>query len=321
MAAGEEETSWFTRHRSTPITELPARWPHDYRRLVARRIELIEADLDIGLIEKPEHKRRWGAKPWDDQVRAALRSWLLDRLEDSRYWPQPAALITTARLATAVRTDADFVSVAALYTGQPDVDVARLIAELVRAEGVPYLAALRYSDAGLRKHAAWLRTWDLQRREDAGEDVGTIPVPPKYTKADFTGAAWDHRGKLDVAKERFITYPGAEKETDASLPVGWAGWDHLARARALATWYVQDRSDARPVGHLTPLLAGLAELVPWLLQWHDDPDPDPGLDRAGTQVATLVDAECRALGLARDQLGAWRPAPAQRGRRPRSGSV
>jgi len=318
VAAGEEETSWFTRHRSTPITEPPAHWPDDYRQLVARRIELIEADRDIGLIEKPEHKRRWAAKPWDDQVRAALRSWLLDRLEDPGYWPQPAAVTTTARLATAVRTDADFLAAAALYTGQPDVDVARLIAELVRAEGVAYLAALRYSDAGLRKHAAWLGTWDLQRREDAGDDVGTIAVPPKYTKTDFTGAAWAHRGKLDVAKERFITYPGAEKETDASLPVGWAGWDHLARARALATWYVQDRSDARPVAHLTPLLAGLDELVPWLLQWHDDPDSDPALDRAGTQVATLVDAECRALGLARDQLAAWRPAPSQRGRRPRS---
>jgi len=59
------------------------------------------------------------------------------------------------------------------------------VAELMKAEAVPYLAALRYTDPGIRKHAQWLQTWELQRREDAGEDVGAFPVPPKYTKADF----------------------------------------------------------------------------------------------------------------------------------------
>ncbi len=41
MAAGELETTWFERHRSTPITELPAHWPEHYRRAVERRIEVI----------------------------------------------------------------------------------------------------------------------------------------------------------------------------------------------------------------------------------------------------------------------------------------
>lgn len=315
MAAGDEETSWFTRHRSTPITELPAHWPEPYRRLVQRRIELIETDLNIGLIEKPEHKRRWGVKPWDEQVKVALRGWLLDRLEDPRYWPELAAITTTARLAAEARTDPEFLRVARLYAGRDDVDVAALVAELVKAEAVPYLAALRFSDSGMRKHAQWLETWELQRREDAGEDVGAIPVPPKYAKADFTGVAWDHRGKLDVPKERFVSYPGAEREADTSLPVGWAGWDHLARSRALATWYLQAKRDGRDAAHLTPLLAGLAELVPWLKQWYDEPNPDPALDRPGTQIAALVDAELRALHLTVDDLADWRPEPRRRGRR------
>ena len=42
MAAGETQTTWFERHGSTPITELPADWPDDYRKLVERRIALIE---------------------------------------------------------------------------------------------------------------------------------------------------------------------------------------------------------------------------------------------------------------------------------------
>ena len=45
---GELETAWFERHGSTPITELPAHWPEPYRRVVERRIELIESE--------PEHR-------------------------------------------------------------------------------------------------------------------------------------------------------------------------------------------------------------------------------------------------------------------------
>ena len=47
MAAGELETTWFERHGSTPITEIPAEWPEDYRRLVERRIVLIETNPNI----------------------------------------------------------------------------------------------------------------------------------------------------------------------------------------------------------------------------------------------------------------------------------
>lgn len=319
MAAGDVETAWFTRHGSTPITELPIHWPEPYRRLVERRIELIETDLNIGLIEKPEHKRRWATKPWAEQVQAALRSWLLDRLESPRYWPKPAAVTTVARLTAEARSDDDFVAVARLWAGRDDIDLADVIAGLVKAEAVPYLAALRYSAAGLSKHAEWLKTWDLQRREDAGEDVGLIPVPPKYAKTDFTGVAWDHRGKLDVPKERFISYPGAERETDASLVVGWAGWDHLARARALAGWYLQARRDGRDAAHHTPLLAGLAELVPWLKQWYDEPNADPALDRPGSQIAALVETELRSLSLTAEDLTTWR-SEASRAGRPRKAS-
>jgi hypothetical protein len=192
--------------------------------------------------------------------------------------------------------------------------MAALVAELVKAEAVPYLAALRYSDSGLRKHLQWLETWDFQRKEDAGERVGAISVPPKYGKADFQGAAWEHRGKLDVPKERFTSFPGASRETDPSLVVGWAGWDHLARARALATWYLQAKRDGRDSDHVTPLLAGLAELVPWLKQWYDEPNADPALDRPGTQIAALVDAEVRALQLNAGDLTSWRPTTVKRGR-------
>jgi hypothetical protein len=53
IADGTLETAWFTRHRSTPITDLPAHWPGDYRAIVERRIALIESNPTINL------KRSW----------------------------------------------------------------------------------------------------------------------------------------------------------------------------------------------------------------------------------------------------------------------
>ena len=81
MAAGELETTWFERHGSTPVTEIPVEWPDDYRKLVEQRIELIETDCNIDLIEQPQYKRRWNTEPWESQLDRALRSWLLDCLE------------------------------------------------------------------------------------------------------------------------------------------------------------------------------------------------------------------------------------------------
>ena len=94
-------------------------------------------------------------------------------------------LTTTAQIADVASADAEFLQVAALYRGRPDFDVAELVAELVEGEAVPFLPILRYKPAGLRKREVWERTWDLQRQQDAGKDVGDIPVPPKYTTADF----------------------------------------------------------------------------------------------------------------------------------------
>ena len=64
LTASGEETVWFARHGVTPITELPAHWSDDYRALVQRRIEVIASNRNIGLIERPECKRRWATGAW-----------------------------------------------------------------------------------------------------------------------------------------------------------------------------------------------------------------------------------------------------------------
>ena len=51
IKSGDVETTWFTRHGSTPITDIPANWPAAYQDLIRRRIKLIESDKTIALIE------------------------------------------------------------------------------------------------------------------------------------------------------------------------------------------------------------------------------------------------------------------------------
>ena len=322
-ACGQGDLSWFTHqeHRSEPITELPAHWPAAYRELVQRRLNLIESDKFIQLLEKPEHKRRWASEPWDKQVERALRGWLLDKLEDRKYWfdshgrPAPTSI---GQLADQVSRDPDLVSVLELWSGVKDQGVAKTLTALLTDEAVPYLAAYRLKDSGLRKREAWEHTWDLQRREDAGEHIKDIPVPPKYRKEDFRKQPWwHHRGKLDVPKERFILYPDASRDTDPTLLLGWAGWDHAQQAIALAMIIDQRTAEGTADSTLVPLVAGLAELQPWIVQWHNEVDPLFGVNMADFCAEQLRERAAR-LGQTIDQIRAWRPAPPRRGRKAQS---
>ena len=342
VAAGEVETKWFERHGSTPVTEIPTHWPAAYRALVQRRIETIETNANVALIEQPEYKRRWNDESWEAQQARALRGWLLDRLEAPALWSEPR-LATAATLADRMRDDAEFMQVAALYAERPDFDIARLVARLVGDESVPLLPVLRYKPSGLRKRDAWERTWALQRMEDAidarvdlpegdperltpeaaaalkAAEVGAVPVPPRYASADFRKNVWWRlRGKLDVPKERFVSLPGCERDTDPSLVVGWAGWNALEQSRAVAGYFSRMREqEGWTAERLAPLLAALLELLPWVRQYHNQPDPefDVGM---GDYFEAFIDDEARALSLTRDALRAWTP-PERRSRRKASG--
>jgi hypothetical protein len=323
MERGEVETQWFVRHRSTPVTEIPAHWPEEYRQVVQRRIEVIERDRNIGLIERPECKRRWQAEPWEDKEQAALKDWLLDRCEERSLWFDPdgePVSMTVNRLADRLRTDADVVSVARLLRGQ-DADLGDVLKEVIAEEHVPFLAQYRYKPSGMDKRRQWERTWDLQREEDATGKKLDIDVPPKYAGADFQKQSyWRHRGKLDVPKERFISYPDASPDSDPnSLLIGWAGWDHREQATALIT-LLQERSDVD--GWETPkligLLAGLLEVLPWVRQWHGEVNPDFGMSYADAYDGYLT-AQRESHSLTEENLRNWTPAPSTRGGRKRKG--
>jgi hypothetical protein len=331
MAAGRVNSTWFERHGTTPTTEIPGHWPAAYREAVEDRIALIRSDRKIRLLERPEYKRRWNWESWDELEKSALRSWLLDRIERLPLWESPE-LQTVARVADVLRRDAEVVEAAALLVGTGGAELDALVESLVADESVPYLAALRLRPSGLLKRRAWETTWTLQRMEDELEaraalpdgdpkrltpgalaeahkeaGVDRIPIPPKYASTDFVRSSWwSHRGKLDVPKERFMSVPGTRVGSDASSVFGWAGWNHVERAQALASHFSLRKAGGAVAGELVPLLAGVAELVPWLLQWHNDLDPTFGA-RMGEFFRGFMDQEARALGLTVDELRSWTP--------------
>ena len=297
---GIENDLWFTRHGITPRTSIPTHWPEDYRQVVQRRLDLIENERFFKLLETPVHKRRWSREAWPDLVKRKLQDKLLDKLESADYWPE-ANIRSCSELARQAGADAEFVNWAQLYSGSEDPHLGSLVADLVMKQGVPYLDGLVYKTPGLRKRARWKETWALQRREDAGETVD-IPVPPKYTAGDFLGSSYDHRGKLDVPKERFILYPGLETAEDPSMRIGWAGWDHNQRAQGLASRFHQGQTEEGwGPERLLPLLAGIGELLPWLFQWHNEVDPKY-LQRMSEYYQNFATEEARRLDCTLEQV-------------------
>src|SRR5699024_7956398 len=100
--------------------------------------------------------------------------------------------------------------------------------------------------------------------------------------------------------ERFIAYPGTAQPGDPTPVLGWAGWNHAEQALALARMVTDNPGDES-------LLAGLAELEPWLHQWHAEVDPAFGTSPAQA-ITALLDQQLAVIGKTRDDLEAWRPA-------------
>src|SRR5690606_6630236 len=80
-----------------------------------------------------------------------------------------------------------------------------------------------------------VRLKDAQEKRKK-EQIGDIPVPPKYKSGDFVNSTyWRLRGALDVAKERFFSVPNGDP-TGGWL-YGWAGWNPAERVQAIFGTY------------------------------------------------------------------------------------
>jgi len=278
-----------------------------------------------------------------NELQAACKEWMLEYLEKN-YCENNKTLTTCGQLADKLRNDDNFNKVAAYYTDNDLYDLQKLIGELAAPEHIPQFSAGRYKPKAMPKLRAWQEVWDKQRQEDtidaeygvnqpllkedaANEEklavfeiakakstakklkiVGDIPIPPKYAAGDFRKPSyWKLRGKLDVPKERFFSLPGCEKDGDSTLVIGWAGMNHLQRATAIATWYLDRKeTDGWEAEKLKPMLVALDELIPWLKQWHNDIDPEFG-ERMGDYYEGFLSEEMRMLDVTKDDLLAWEP--------------
>ena len=213
--------------------------------------------------------------------------------------------------------------VAELYAGRAGLRPRRSWwRELVEAEAVPVPARAAATSRRACASAAWEETWELQRQEDAIDARTELPRRSEHLaetgraskrersatsrcrrstqSADFQKARyWRLRGKLDVPKERFVSYPAlrARRRPDA-WSIGWAGWDHLAAGPGPRRLLPGDEGAgglAAPSGSCRCWLA-CSSCVPWLKQWHNELDPELGV-RMGDYFEDFVDEEARALGL------------------------
>ena len=317
VVAGTEVTAWFARHRRDLLHEANAAWPEWYRDLWDRREAVIQQNRSIQMLERPEYKRRWAGPTWDDLLGAAVRGALLDRLEATEVWRDGAGrplVRSAAQVADDLRHDERVRELLTIHTGSPDFDLTVEVSKLLATEAVPTFAPLRYKPAGIEKFRAWERVWDLQRAEDRGERVD-IPLPPKYGKGDFLKTSyWSARGKLDVPKERFLSFPGARLPDDTTELYGWAGWDHSERGQAIARLANELSRAGAPDEQVVPLIGALIELQPWLDQWYSDIESRSGVSPASA-VSGATTALLGRLGIGADTVLAWRPAPATRGRK------
>jgi len=286
-------------------------------RLDTLRTAAIERSKWLRLLETPQYKRtyRESFRPFD--ARSAYREWLVRRAEKECISKSTnISVVSTRDIASWLQKDTTVLSVASAYLGESSPDLERLLSRMIDRQSIPYCAGWRYKNQGLDKRQAWEATWDLQRREDMGELVD-VPPPPRYKSSDFRSPAyWRLRGKLDVPQETFISYPGCESDDDPSPLIGWAGWDHLQQATALAALYQRRKDeDGWDTVRLVPMLAGLQELVPWLKQWHNDPSEEYGGMRLGDYYEAFLDEQIRLHGLTPDDLRDWRPPKRRGGRR------
>lgn len=249
-ADDDEKSAWWSHHGHDRVTEIPPHYSEVLQTRIQARMDLIESDPKLQLIEQPAYKRRWQTPDLDAETKSAAESYLLDRLEDLFAPGGPLSKPTAYRLeqiTDAWSRDPRTKAVARVWKGG-EGDLTLAAEQLLRAHGLPDNPRRIYTEEGLRTLAVWQKTWALQDLEDQGKplvdpDTGkpldTIELPPKFDRTHFQSAdAFSIRGKLNVPRERFIVF------ADLKPPrYGWNGWRDTDRALAQVDAYSLAETD------------------------------------------------------------------------------
>lgn len=249
-----------------------------------------------------------GAMGFDSQLARATEEWLAERIEDAWRGRASPSILERAELVDWM--DRSDVRAVCSLRG---ADVEASVAQLLDRYAVPFLPALRYTSAGLEKRSKWIRAWEAQRAEDTGEaPSGQVARPPSYSSGDYVDpTVFRIRGKLDVARERFLFYPRLDGSTEGGF--GWAGWSCRERISALLSLIDTSRARGEPKDHILPLLCGLLELLPSIQQEERQGTSGTGPD--AETVRRFTGAEAERLGITVDEIREWRPPAATPHRR------
>jgi hypothetical protein len=282
--------------------------PSEERCIIEERMAHTAANRNLSLVEQPTYKRRWYRPDYAAEERQALELYLADRME---VWAKGrTSPFNLRQFVAALQADAGVLAVAEYLAGSAQFDLEALLVERLRTDSVPNNKHHVFKPSGLDKRAAWEATWEMQRREDAGENV-TPPVPPKYTSADYLRSEYDAlRGSLDVPLERFIVFTEVPGRDGAELLYGWAGWTPRQRAKVFIELDEEAEGSGIPVADRYGLLYGAQFLVPYVAWESKD-------------AAAEFDAVVRNLvgkdGVTEKMLAEWAERfPASRPRTPRT---
>lgn len=291
---GEIPTVWFERHRWSPLLNLPGDMSPEIRAHLERRRKILVDNPEIALIESANFKRRWYCPDYDAEEQADFTIWLADRVEATVR--ARSRFCTPDQIVASLQDDARLLAVCQTLTKRRDFSLAQIVANIISDESVPSHRFHTYKPASLAKREAWESMWDCQRREDSGENA--VPeAPPTYVTGDFLKAEyWRHRGKLDVPKERFITFTEVPGHAGSEVMLGWAGWTPQQRIKALLAEDEDLEDRGVPLSDRVGLLDSAWRLL-------------PDLAREDPLAASRLKAELQALvgptGPSREMLEEW----------------
>jgi hypothetical protein len=335
-ADDDEKSAWWSRHGHERVTEIPESYSKAHHGRLQQRIDVIDADARLALLETPPYKRRWQLPDWTSETKQAAESWLLDRLEDL-FAAGPAARGALAdpkpyrleEIAAAWSHDPRVAAVAGVWTGTGlSVDLSLVVEKLLRSNALPDNPHRLYSDEGRRKLEEWKRVWALQDQEDAWEraaaeakergeaapvkrlvdpndpskQLDAIPLPPKFDKQDFARPEFfSVRGKLNVPRERFILFADLSPNR-----FGWNGWRDRERALAQVEAFALAENDPQqPLPVPTSdqprrcgVTYGLWESLPDVKRW--------GTEEEYSELHALAREACRQPRCPCPIVEAWR---------------
>jgi N-6 DNA Methylase len=290
----------------TGSTSLPA----EYTDISERRVTEISRNAAVRTIERYMFKRLWRDTEEnvvervfrDKHDKAQVYAWLLDRIESAAV--KRSTPFTIARVATDLMEEPAVAVAVGYLAGTQSFALDQLVQRAVEENTVPNHPAHVYTETGQAKRRAWEDVWELQRREDAGEKVDSIPVPPEYSQgsrgksSDFVrNEYWRVRGKLDVPKECFIAFTEVPGRAGVETLYGWAGWTAQQRVKAILAIDEELEDASVPLGDRIALLDSAWRLL-----------PDVARDDAA--AATRLKAELQALvgpdGPSRELINDWK---------------